>query len=250
MQSKPNVQYGQDELNRWHIHVDGTKMNRDFQSFLEALGFTADNFIRGSGQYAPECHMTWKGKNRDIRLYKQHMAAIRSFLESHDFTPQPTAGSHRQHVYNGGDPNIFLGYVEGEYIPLDADVPEKDFDPSVLIPFRVKMHDLLSGFRESEVHVSVDQKTTDPRLIDALHKMGMYDVLMPKPKEGNRIALILTVQSASRKQMSILIPKLHDYLRMAGGAKMGSIKEERIADWISSHPDVSVPPVIGDVEYK
>ena len=226
----------------WHIHVDGSQVGEDFRKFLAERGFHPDDFIHSSGQYAPVQHLTWKGKRNAVNEYKEHMQALRAFLGNHGFAPDVESG-YPDHVYGKGDPKVFRGYVEAEHIARDVDLAEMPFDETLAAPFRLQMRDLLAGFRESEVHVAMDVDRSDKRLMEAIRSMGLYDVLMPKPKD-KRMTVIFTAQAATQEEIAEIIPPLETYLHAAGGAVRGSVKEERITDWVSSHRDVKIPPVI------
>ena len=52
----------------------------------------------------------------------------------------------------------------------------------------------------------------------------------------------------SKKQIQTILPPLIEYLEKAGGAVDSSIKEERVADWWMSQPNLRLPPVIASIE--
>ena len=47
-----------------------------------------------------------------------------------------------------------------------------------------------------------------------------------------------------------LLPALMGYLERAGGAVECSVKEERIAAWWMSDPDLSLPPIVESVKWS
>jgi hypothetical protein len=63
------------------------------------------------------------------------------------------------------------------------------------------------------------------------------------------VAEVLTVQGVRDKILAIL-PPLIEYLEKAGGAVNCSVKEERIAKWWMSAPDVPLPPVVDLIQWK
>jgi hypothetical protein len=73
--------------------------------------------------------------------------------------------------------------------------------------------------------------------------MGLFAAYLPKPYGT---AEIFTAQG-SKKQIQTILPLLLEYLEKAGGAVDCSIKEERVADWWMSHPDLRLPPVIASI---
>src|ERR1043166_3979 len=89
------------------------------------------------------------------------------------------------------------GYIEGEFIARDEDLPARPFNPSVKIPFRFTKSNLVDGrFRETEIHVVMNRDKSDPRLLQSLLDMGLYTAYMEKPYG---IAQIFTVQGSRKK---------------------------------------------------
>jgi hypothetical protein len=70
--------------------------------------------------------------------------------------------------------------------------------------------------------------------------MGFYPAWLKKAKG---LAQVFTAQG-SREHIDALLPSLLDYLERAGGATDCSIKEERVARYWISGPDVKLAPVI------
>ena len=138
--------------------------------------------------------------------------------------------------------------VRGVLVQVQALIlPEKPFDPSVPLPLVIKRGALPAGtFRESEIHITIDRDESDPRLISQLTEMGLYSGFLPK---SYGVAQVMTVQG-SRRDIATVKPAVLQYLHDAGGARRGSIKEERIVDWWVSAPGLALPPVIQAIEWR
>jgi hypothetical protein len=188
--------------------------------------------------------MTWKGGRQQAGDLKEKMAQIRAFLRGGNFRDSPSEPSH---VFGGGDRALFLGYVEAEAVQSDRNIPDRAFDPGVMIPFKLEMGRLESGFRASEIHVALDRRS-DERLIRNIEAMGFWAVEMPKPAEG-RVQVVLTAQARTRQQIDLLFPLLVDYLERAGGGLKVSVKEEITVDYILSDPEAKIPPVIDRIAF-
>jgi hypothetical protein len=211
----------------FHIHVDASWVSAEFERLLITLGLRRVDFSRedaSDGLYAPAHHMTIK--IYDFQELRSTFDSIESYVSSHQ---------------------AMIGYIEGEMLPFDLSIAQKPFDDSVDIPFVVELGNLGAGeFRETELHVTLDQQGTDPRLISGLRAMGLFCAHMPK-RSG--MALIFTVQG-SRSHIDSLTPVLKEYLTAAGGACRASIKEERIVRWWISSADVKRPPVIKAIHWS
>jgi hypothetical protein len=212
----------------FHIHVDAMKLSSGFEKFLISnLGFWRSDFgghPDGQPRYEPLHHLTQEPSDGPEfrRLFDQVLRQLEA----------------------GGQMD---GYVEGEYVPLDIDIPEVPYDPTVPPPFRVELGPLPSGsFRESEVHVTLDRDTSDPRLTGVLTEMGLYSGYLPK---AHGVAQVLTVQG-SRNDIDAIKEPMLAYLRAAGGGRNASLKEERIVNWWTSGPDVILPPVIQRIDWR
>ncbi|MBS4052862.1 MAG: hypothetical protein KGZ69_16905 [Methylomonas sp.] len=203
-------------------------LSKDFEAFLtDQLGFWRSDFCghpEGHPHFEPAHHMTQKPKDG-----KEHRALIESVLAHAEKT------------------DAMLGYIEGEFIPLDEDIPERPYDPSIQPPFKIHRTTLPAGsFREDEIHITLSRDESDPGMIQSLIDMGLFAAYLPKP---HGVAVVFTVQG-TRKQIEELWEPLCNYLHKAGGAKNCSIKEERITHWWLSQPDVSLPPVIDHIEWS
>jgi hypothetical protein len=211
----------------FHVHIDATSTSPTFEDVItHALGFSSADFddsVPETDSFQPARHFTLKP--HDALEFKSAFEAVVNAAES-----------------TGG----LEGYIEGEFIPLDCSIPSGDFNPEVPPPFRISRCQLpMGGFRESEIHISVNRNRSDQRLGDVLRSMGFFVANILKP---SGLAQIFTVQG-TRGQIDALLPATQSYLSLAGGAVNGSIKEERIARWWVSNPRLTLPPVISQIHW-
>jgi hypothetical protein len=216
--SNPNAVY--------HIHVDAQHLAPDFETFLlESLGFFLSHFAghpEDALHFEAPRHLTCK--TNDSKVFLEVFEQAKAFAEA--------------------NPSSFVGYIEGECIPLDLDLLDRPFDPSIEFPFKFELAPLSPGkFREDEIHITLDRDKSDPRLLQVLRSAGFFSAYMEKP---NNVVEILTVQGTYR-QIQELLPDILKYLNAAGGSVSCSVKEERIIKWWLSQPDVPVPPTISAV---
>jgi len=211
----------------FHIHVDATSLKPAFESFLLENGFVRTDFAghpEGADAFEAPNHLTLK--LTDSVAFQQSFDRVIAKAEE-------TSGLD--------------GYVEGEFIPLDADIPDRPYREGVAAPFRADSGNIEPGsFRETEIHVTLDRNRSDRRLLDALTRMGFFSAYMNKPYG---VAQIFTVQG-SRGQIDRLLPKLLEYLEACGGTSHCSVKEERVAKWWLSSDSVSLPPVIKKIGWE
>ncbi len=213
-------------MSNFHIHVDAFELAPEFERFLlGTCGFYRSDFAGhpdGVDGFEPPHHLTLKvGDNNEFRRRFDQVIA---------------AAKH---------PVQMRGYVEGEFIAADIDIEARPFDPAVPVPFRIANAQLpIGGFRESEIHITLDRDRSDPRLLRALAAMGFFAAYIPKPYG---VAEIFTVQG-KRSDVNHLLPGLVEFLKSAGGAVACSVKEERIAAWWVSDSSVRLPPVIGSFQ--
>jgi len=214
-------------MSQFHIHVDAITLSQCFEEHLVGdLGFWRSDFCghpEGVEHFEPPHHLTKKLTSSSE--FRNMFAALVSFAENH--APM-------------------RGYLEGEFLAFDEDLEDRPFDPSVKLPFRIRKTTLPAGvFRESEIHIVLDRDRSDPRLVLSLMNMGLYTAYIPK---AYGTAQVFTVQGSKAKILSLVDP-LKTYLGNAGGIVNGSIKEERIAAWWLSEPSLTLPPVIGEIEW-
>jgi hypothetical protein len=210
-------------LGEFHIHIDAHQLAHQFEDkLLQELGFANTDFAghpEGVLHFETPRHLTYKTK--DAKTFKTVFDAIADYLKENT--------------------ESITGYVEGEYIPLDIDLEEQPFDPTIPVPCKFELTTLATGtFREDEIHVTLDRDRSDPRLIDNLRSMGFFSAYMDK---SFGTVEILTAQG-SKQNVQQLLSKVLSYLKAAGGAVKCSVKEERIVRWWLSKPDIKLPPVI------
>lgn len=210
-------------VGEFHIHIDAHQLAQNFENLLlQDLGFCNTDFAghpEGVLHFETPRHLTYKTK--DVKSFRSTFDAIASYLNENT--------------------DAIAGYVEGEYIPIDIDLEEQPFDPSIPVPCKFELTTLAAGtFREDEIHVTLDRDRSDPRLIDNLRSMGFFSAYMDK---SFGTVEILTAQG-SKQNVQQLLSQVLSYLKVAGGAIKCSVKEERIVRWWLSKPDIKLPPVI------
>jgi hypothetical protein len=210
----------------YHIHFDGKVITPELEDWaINNLGFWWDNFLHEDGEsgYAPERHLTQKPKSgHEFRAMK---SAIFGYLRTY--------------------PEQLTGYVECEVISKRETIPHKEFDSLITFPFSFTTEMLAPDtFRESEIHVSMNRKESDPRLLERLKQSGLL-VAFNERQGDTRV--IFTVQGY-RDQIGEIWRMLHSYLLKVGGAVDCNMKEEVIADYWLSSPDYPLPPVVNAVK--
>lgn len=214
-------------MSEFHIHVDAMSLSKAFEEHLiQNLGFWRSDFSghpKGLEHFEPPHHFTKK------------LATSTEFRELFD------------RLVSFAKINASMkGYLEGEFVALDHDIPDRAFDPFVKIPFTIHKTTLPTGsFRQSEIHVVLNRDKSEPRMLTSLVEMGFYTAYMPK-RYGT--AQIFTVQGFRSEILSILQP-LKNYLEEAGGLVDCSIKEERVVGWWLSEPNLCLPPVVDSIEW-
>ncbi|MEA5472319.1 hypothetical protein [Spirulina sp. 06S082] len=210
----------------FHIHIDGHWISQSFENFLvKNHDFIISNFPghpEGIPHYEPVRHLTKKIKVG--KKFHEVFDSIENYLET--------------------NPKSIEGYIEGEYVPVDIDISEKDFNPEIEIPCQFQLTSLTLGtFREDEIHITLSRDESDAKLIDSLRRMGFFSAYAKKTYGA---AEVLTVQG-TYKQIQEILPKIVTYLEQAGGAVKCSVKEERIVRWWLSSSELSLPPVLESV---
>jgi hypothetical protein len=214
-------------MSQFHIHIDGQDLSSDFEDrLIHDLGFWRSDFSghpEGAEHYEPPHHLTQK--TADSKEFK----ALFDQIVEHAKAPQ-----------------AMKGYIEGEFVPLDQDLAPRPFDASVPLPCKIRRTFLPPGtFRETEVHITLDRDRSHPQLLRNLLEVGLFAAYLPK---AYGTAAIFTAQG-SRAHIDALLPTLTAYLERAGGAVECSIKEERIAHWWMSEPDLPLPPVVESIQW-
>lgn len=208
-------------LNNFHIHVDAVKLPKEMEkSLLHELEFEETNFCghpAGRKHFEPDHHLTRKTK--DSVQFQSLFEETKALLSSKE---------------------EFVGYLEGEHIATDKEIPNAPF-VDINLPVSLELGPLKQGsFRDTEIHITMCKDRSDSRLIEKLLNSGLFGAYIPK---GYGTAVVLTVQG-DKLSIGKLFPVLHDYLVQSGGVVEGSIKEERVAKWWLSHPSVQLPPVV------
>lgn len=211
---------------QFHIHIDAHQLSPVFENLLlTEYNFYDTDFSghpKGVPHYETPRHLTYKTQNG--KTFNNLFNTLTDYLKHH--------------------PNAIKGYVEGEAIPLDLDIPETPFNSDIPIPYQFNLKPLSAGtFREDEIHITLDREKSDPRLIKSLRSMGFFSAYMDKLSAKVEI---LTIQG-TRQQIQEILPKLIMYLQQAGGSVGCSIKEERIIRWWTSSLDIQLPPVIQSI---
>lgn len=213
-------------MSRLHIHVDASEISPELGSFLEKLGFWRSDFVE-HGQhdgYEPAHHLTLKPQS--TKEFREAFDTVVEWLEEH--------------------PGHIDGYLEGEVLPFDEEIEVRPFNSTIPIPFQLEKINLQPGrFRETEVHVALDRDRSHSDLRANLRRLGLFSAFLPK---SYGVAEIFTVQGA-QNHIDQLIPSLKQYIEEAGGAVNCSVKEERIARWWVSRPDVPLPPVVCNIKW-
>ena len=209
----------------FHIHVDAVELDVAFERVLLEMGFWRSDFEghpEGAEGFEPPHHLTLKADNA-----VEYRRAFSKVVEA---------------ASANGDG--MRGYIEGEFVASDEEIPWKPFDAGVPLPWTIESGRLEPGrFRESEVHITMGRSQTSPELVKALRQMGFFSAYLRKAF-GN--AEVFTLQG-SRDDIEGIVPSLREFLISAGGAANCSMMEERVAGWWTSAPDVPLPPVISRI---
>lgn len=216
----------------FHIHIDTQSESPELhRAAQEALGFYSHNFRGhpdGYPHFEPTRHSSFK--TSDSRIFRSTWAQLEALISEH--------------------PEV-VGYIEGEFIPLDADIPEKpiqDFSPlGIRIERRRLSSALGESFRETEIHVVMDFDRSDSNVVTELLEAGFYGALLDKTDHR---AIVLTMQG-TRRQIGPLLSATHKYLKEIGGVVRGSIKEERaIRHRLFNMPVEDLPEVAKCIDYS
>jgi hypothetical protein len=215
-----------DKRPEFHIHIDAAWIAAGFENaLLRDYGFYAMDFDHGSPEdsgHAPERHMTLKVF--DPVGFKATFHAVSSLAQS-----------------SGG----MRGYIEGEFVSINETIVGGPLASQAVLPFRFSTRPLADGsFRESEIHVTFRRSAPAAVVRTALQAAGFFSAALPKP---DGIAQVFTAQG-SRRDIARIVPLVVDFLRAVGGFELVKVKEERIARWWMSSPDLPLPPVIDQIE--
>jgi hypothetical protein len=210
----------------FHIHIDAAWLTPEFESQVtNDLGFRRTDFIGADGgRVEPFNHLTFKTDNSPS--FQRSFAKVVAAAEVE---------------------GAMAGYIEGELIALDLDLPARSFDATVPPPFELITGTLPPAtFRESEVHIAMCVERSDQRLMRSMLDMGFLSVYMPKPWG---VSIIFTAQG-TREIVRDIAKAIVSYLNTAGGAARCSIKEEVIAKWWMSDGGVAIPQVVQAINWN
>jgi len=188
----------------YHLHFDVTEMPKDLEKkVFEELGFVSQHFIghpEGYIHFEPVAHLTKKVSNKQ------------------DFKRQWTE------LVEIVDKTEFKGYLEGEFIASDEEIPYSTFDESVPVPFKIqrRLLTLKEEFRQTEFHLVMDKDNSDPRLIRGLLEAGLFGAYMSKE---DHTGIVLSAQGYL-DDIRPIMALLKEYLTKAGGAAKCTLKEE------------------------
>lgn len=220
-----------DAKQRFHLHIDATLLPLKLEKRVkEELGFGDTDFSghpEGYRHFEPERHLTRKFGDKS------------SFLVAF------------QDLSLECSKTGFIGYIEGEFVISDIKIPAKPYNPDVHAPFSVTRR-LLAGaptepFRETELHLVMDNDCSDPRIIRALLDSGLYGAYIPK---SDYTAVVLTAQGR-HSEIATLTGAVWNYVNEAGGAVRCTLKEEQaIAYNLSGMNHAQLPEVVKKIEYR
>lgn len=211
---------------KFHIHLDASRICPKLLShLLGRMAFSEKNFVRGGrgSEHSPEFHLT--KKYWDVDSFKSDFSAVIAQVE---------------------DGAAFDGYVEGEFIALDQEIPFLPSNEGLERPLSFSLAPLPKGsFRKTELHLTVASDLSDQAVLEQLFSMGFFCAYAPKPYG---LAQIFTVQG-SLEHIDEIKRKLIPFLERRGGLHHASLKEERIVRWWASSTDVNLPPVVSEVHH-
>ena len=212
----------------FHLHIDlFDEPSAKFAATLQLMGFADTSFHvpYPDGHDGCTAHWTWKTENA-ICAHQQWVALT-------------------QTARDAGIP----GYLEHELVLLDETIEtDRSFDPGVTMPFVLERYRLQEGgFKESEVHLTLDRDASDPRVMEWFTSMGMVPAVMPKRRADGTLfdALILTA-GGDKREIARVFKELHDVVPLLGGIKECSIKFEVMEGHLlfGGFPTSRLPPVV------
>lgn len=210
----------------FHIHIDTKTESPEIHEAVKQMGFYEHNFVGhpdGYVHFEPRKHSSIKLPDK-IEFQKKWQDL---------------------QVLMRTDKNL-KGYIEGEYIPTDLEIPQKEVRQFELPQIRIVRRKLSTAlgekFRETEVHVVMDFDNSDRRVITGLLDAGLYGALLNKKDHR---AIVLTAQGSNRI-ITPLIQEIRWYLERVGGVINGSIKEEKALKYALYNMNVEELPEVVD----
>jgi hypothetical protein len=212
--------------NIFHIHIDARNMPRLMDEYaIRELHFVPTDYEghpEGFDHFEPIRHLTLKApdKNTFETSWKMLVAKMEEYPD-------------------------FVGYVEGEYLPIDEFIPFTPYK-DIPIPFQITRRKLnpsnKEDFRQTEIHITLERYTSHPDLITKLLNSGLYGAYIPKADDE---FLVLTMQGYI-KDIHPLIKSVRSFLTDSGGAYRCTIKEERAISHKLSNIEPPDLPEIAD----
>jgi hypothetical protein len=216
-----------ERLGKFHIHVNAHSISSSAESLLvDKFGFKAYDPCGHSNHglsYEISRHFVKDSENG--RDFKSDFVSLKNYFEEHS--------------------NEIDGFMEGEFISLDTKIEEREFDPSVALPFKILLKSLKPGtFRQDEIHIILDKDRSDSRLIDSLKEAGFFSSAYLR--KTRCIVEVLSVQG-SYETIQTILPQVLSYMQSAGGAVKCNLMEEKIVRWWVSNSNFKLPPIVDSV---
>ncbi len=214
----------------FHIHIDAQIMPKVLDNWaIRELKFVPtdyDGHPDGYDHFEPKRHLTLKAQTKEV--FHAAWDKLESKLAEHP---------------------DFVGYIEGEYLPIDEYIPFKPYT-DIQIPFQITRRKLVpeksEDFRQTEVHITMEKTQSHPDLMKKLLDSGLYGAFIPKA-DGE--FLVLTIQGFI-KDIIPLIDSIRTFLTESGGAYRCTIKEERaIAHKLYNIDSKELPEIADTVHY-
>lgn len=215
----------------YHIHLDTKTASTELHTKIQQeLGFFAHHFSGhpdGYVHFEPTSHSSIKLFSRD-EFNKTWNRAVELVTTEKDV----------------------IGYLEGEFIPIDVAITFKEMVSYLPPPFRIKRRTLDQNkgekFRETEFHLVMDFDRSNQKVINGLLDAGLYGALLAK--QDHR-AIVLTIQGHQRF-IKPLIQTVIEYLNEVGGVQRCTIKEEvALANQLFNMPSNDLPEIIDELTY-
>lgn len=209
---------------KFHVHIDVDQMSDELEAFMSAKGYFTSDFLSHKGQQSsPKLIRTLKFN--DTKQYKAELKEITEACKADQ---------------------RFVGFVEGEVIVSRRSIKEKNYIPSVPIPFQIKAYREPGGqSKTADMHIGLCPLKSNPELMAQLLTMGFSLVLAPKP--GGTLA-IFSLQGDA-KVIGKLFEQTYQYIEKAGGVSNCTMKDERISWlWVSGE-SAPATRMIADVQY-
>ena len=193
----------------FHVHVDADCLSEELDENLAKAGFTKSDFLTHSGgEPSPRYIRTLK--SNDPRSYKNVLSRVTAICKND---------------------SVFNGFVEGEVIVNRKNIPFKEYNPQIPIPFKIQAKREPGGeSKTADMHITLCPLGSHRQLLENLLEIGFSLVLAPKP---NGLMAVFSLQGA-KELIGQLFKSTCNYLHVAGGAAQCTLKDERISHlWVS-----------------